>query len=233
MVADLPPALPISRYRTMLFDCDGVLLNSNRLKTEAFRDVASQFGDQPAQALVDYHVARGGVSRQRKFAYFAEQIIGADEPAALADRLVQEYGEQLRSSLSACEVAPGLAALKRATTDAQWGVVSGGSQAELREIFAQRDIDQYFELGIWGNPIDKPRLVANLRRDRALVAPVLFIGDSQYDHEIALEAGFDFLFVSAWSEFGDWRAYCSAHTLPAVPYLNDLLDEPVARGLDH
>jgi hypothetical protein len=42
---------------TLVFDCDGVVLNSNRIKTEAFRLVAAPYGEAAAEALVQYHLA--------------------------------------------------------------------------------------------------------------------------------------------------------------------------------
>ncbi|MFH7588150.1 HAD family hydrolase, partial [Oceanimonas smirnovii] len=61
---------PVTDYVTLVFDCDGVVLNSNKVKTEAFYKAALPYGEAAAQAMVDYHVAHGGVSRYKKFAYF-------------------------------------------------------------------------------------------------------------------------------------------------------------------
>ena len=38
--------------RTWFFDCDGVILDSNAAKTEAFRMVATPYGGEAAEALV-------------------------------------------------------------------------------------------------------------------------------------------------------------------------------------
>ena len=64
--------IDITNYKTIVFDCDGVILNSNKIKIDVFYDVAINFGASAsqAQALVDYHVKFGGVSRYRKFDYF-------------------------------------------------------------------------------------------------------------------------------------------------------------------
>ena len=45
---------PLAEYKTLVFDCDGVVLNSNQLKIQAYHDVAIEFGanEQQAQALV-------------------------------------------------------------------------------------------------------------------------------------------------------------------------------------
>jgi len=57
----------LNEYQTLVFDCDGVVLNSNKIKTQAFYEAAKHFGHESAQALVDYPVANGGISRYAKF----------------------------------------------------------------------------------------------------------------------------------------------------------------------
>ena len=57
-------------YATLVFDCDGGVLDSNRIKTEAFRSAALPWGEAAAQALVDHHIGHGGVSRVAKFGHF-------------------------------------------------------------------------------------------------------------------------------------------------------------------
>ena len=41
---------PLAEYKTLVFDCDGVVLNSNQLKIQAYYDVAIKFGANEAQA---------------------------------------------------------------------------------------------------------------------------------------------------------------------------------------
>ncbi len=67
--------IDIHDYKTIIFDCDGVILNSNKIKSEAFRIVASQYGDKEARKLVTYNKENGGVSRYVKFNYFINEII--------------------------------------------------------------------------------------------------------------------------------------------------------------
>ena len=33
----------MKKYKSIIFDCDGVILNSNEIKTESFRKVSKQF----------------------------------------------------------------------------------------------------------------------------------------------------------------------------------------------
>ena len=53
--------------KSIVFDCDGVVLNSNKLKTQAFYNAALPYGEKAAIALVSYHIKNGGISRNHKF----------------------------------------------------------------------------------------------------------------------------------------------------------------------
>ena len=55
--------LNLSSYKTIIFDCDGVILNSNKIKTEAFYNVTATYGIEAANELVSYHKLNGGISR--------------------------------------------------------------------------------------------------------------------------------------------------------------------------
>ena len=59
----------LSSYKTIIFDCDGVILNSNKVKTQAFFDLAKPWGIQAQNMLTDHHVNNGGISRHKKIAH--------------------------------------------------------------------------------------------------------------------------------------------------------------------
>ncbi len=62
----------LKSYKNLIFDCDGIILNSNKIKTDAFKEVVSHYGDKVAEELVNFHVMNGGISRYEKFNYFFE-----------------------------------------------------------------------------------------------------------------------------------------------------------------
>ena len=59
----------LKSYKNLIFDCDGIILNSNKIKTEAFKEVVSHYGDNAAEELVKFHVMNGGISRYEKFKF--------------------------------------------------------------------------------------------------------------------------------------------------------------------
>lgn len=212
----------LSRYQTLVFDCDGVLLNSNALKTEAFHEVALPFGHAEADRLVEYHQQRGGISRNAKFQYFVDEILISTPQKPQVDDLVARYASLVFEKLLSCEEASGLADLRALTAGKRWMVVSGGAELELREVFKLRGLTHLFDAGIHGSPTSKSDIFARELACGKLTRPSLYIGDSRYDHVAASGAGLDFLFISGWTEFSDWRNYCAEHEIQSVRAVDEL-----------
>lgn len=208
----------LAAYSTLVFDCDGVVLNSNRVKTQAFYQAALPYGEEAAQALVDYHVTHGGISRYKKFELFLAEMVGGSEGPG-REELLESYAGQVRAGLLECEVAPGLEELRRNTSHARWLIVSGGDQNELREIFAARDLADLFDGGIFGSPDTKDEILAREQANGNITAPALFLGDSTYDHRASAAAGLDFVFLSGWTEVPGWNTWCEEEGLT---HLSDL-----------
>ena len=207
-----------------------MVLNSNQTKIDAYYAVAKKMGgsDAQAQAFVDHHVAKGSFPRNGKTEYYLTEIVKQPVTKAILHQYMQAFEDVLDVTLMQCEVAAGLEALKAATPQAKWMLVSGGDQAELRRIFPRRklgnhNLAQLFEAGIFGGPDKKDEVLAREIANGNLQFPALFVGDSKYDHQAASRAGLDFVFLSDWTEVGDWRAYCTEHKITVLSNISQLL----------
>ena len=121
-----------------------------------------------------------------------------------------------------CEIATGLEALRASTPNAQWSILSGGDQQELRKLFANRRIDHLFDGGIFGSPDNKDEVLARKKTNGNLQFPALYIGDSKYDYEAATRAGLDFIFLSNWTEVLDWQEFCTTNQVKVLGSISDL-----------
>lgn len=212
----------LRRYSTLVFDCDGVVLDSNRVKTRAFYEAALPYGEAAAQKLVEYHVSHGGISRYKKFALFlAEMTDGRSGPGL--EELLESYATRVRDGLMSCDIAPGLKELRETTPDARWLIVSGGDQAELRDVFAARGIHENFNAGIFGSPDTKNEILARELSQGTITGDALFLGDSKYDHQASTAAGLDFVFVSDWTEVPGWDNWCAGNGIASVRSLRELV----------
>lgn len=220
-------SLSLSDYKTFIFDCDGVLLDSNKVKTKAFYQAALPYGEAAAQDLLEYHVANGGVSRYKKFAYFLEHIAPLHNTQVAVEvdlaSLLNSYAELVQKGLLSCEIATGLKELRYQTQKSRWLVVSGGDQKELHSIFAQRDLSSLFDGGIFGSPDTKDHILARELDNENIQFPALFLGDSKYDYQAAHQAGIDFVFINGWSEVKDYKEWCKFNALSSIDRIEDLL----------
>ncbi|MGJ5627860.1 HAD family hydrolase [Nostoc sp. CALU 1950] len=215
--------LSLPSYKTLVFDCDGVILNSNKLKTEAFYQVALPYGEDAAQALVNFHVQNGGISRYRKFEYFLQTIIGEYSQPETLNELLLAYASTVRVGLLTCSLAPRLLELRNYLPNTRWLIVSGGDQSELRQVFTTQGIAHLFDGGIFGSPDTKEQILLREKERINLITPALFLGDSQYDYLAASQTGLDFIFISGWTEMKGWLEFCSRFNLPYIESIDMLI----------
>ena len=220
----------ISDYSTIIFDCDGVVLDSNKVKTQAFFDIAEPWGIEAQNLLTNYHINNGGISRHKKVAYLLNIIlpslsfeIPADQKNELYELLLDNYAKCVSNGLSSCPISPFLEEIRHHSSNSKWAIVSGGDQKELNLLFKKRDIASYFDAGIFGSPDDKKVILERELASNNFSMPTLFLGDSKYDHLSASAFNIDFVFVSAWTEFKEWKSYITSNQITAIPSLGELL----------
>lgn len=214
--------IAINKYKTWIFDCDGVILDSNGIKTGAFYEVALSYGKDRAAALVKYHKEYGGMSRFKKFEYFFTDILKMKVFDNELERALRQYGSIVRKKLMECPESRGLRSfLGLIPEESRKIVVSGGLKEELQDVFAGRGLDKYFD-AIYGSPDSKEVILERERKAGGIVSPAIFIGDTQYDHECAQKIGADFIFMSRHTEFDEWKDYCEVKNVMVVQDLTDL-----------
>jgi phosphoglycolate phosphatase-like HAD superfamily hydrolase len=216
--------LPISQYKTILFDCDGVVLNSNFLKIEAYRLTALEFGasEEDAMKLVNHHIEYTGISRNIKFTYFLETILKKQADESSMNHLLKQLNIEVERLLENCDIAEGLERLREKTKQAHWMIVSGGDQEEIIRLFSRKSLLKYFDVGIFGSPDSKEEIVARELKKTTGHSPALFIGDSKYDYQVAKKNNLDFIFLSGWTNFFEWKNFCEENKIEVHQKLDDL-----------
>jgi phosphoglycolate phosphatase-like HAD superfamily hydrolase len=210
-------------YDSIIFDCDGVILNSNRIKSNAFFETVKPFGEKYALQLVNYNMMNGGISRYEKFNYFITEILPQNSLFIDINELLIRFSSIVKTDLIKCDVTFGLDMLRESCKSINWSIVSGGDEEELNYIFRVRNIYHYFNSGIFGSPANKFQIVTKGINSNIYNGKVLFLGDSKFDYEVARHFGFDFIFVYQWTEFKDWQKFCRNNNIIAIKEIVDLL----------
>lgn len=174
----------------IVFDCDGVILESVPIKTRAFARVAAPFGDEAVDRLLIYHKAHGGVSRYTKFEWLYREVLGREITQEELAALGRQYAEIAFEEVCRCELVPGVEAVfKRWQGWVPMYVCSGAPHEELNCILKGRGLDQYFA-GIYGSPPAKAELLRCIIT-QAGVEPIttVMVGDSVTDLDAAETVG--------------------------------------------
>lgn len=217
--------MELSKYKTWFFDCDGVLLDSNQLKSESFYEVALPYGKENAKALVECNKRLGGVTRFDKFRYFFGTILEKKNFEKELEKALHNFSTLVCEKLISCPETSGVRDfLSSLPTNTRKYVVSGGAQSEIRYVFKQRGLDIYFN-GIYGCPDSKEVIMGDRVRSSDIEYPAVFIGDSQYDYEIAMRFNLDFFFMTKHTELKDWKSYFVDKRVKIIESFNDLYFE--------
>lgn len=214
--------MELNEYKTWFFDCDGVLLDSNQLKSESFYEVALPYGKENAKALVECNKRLGGVTRFEKFGYFFETILGKKTFEKELEKVLNNFSALVCEKLINCPETSGVRDfLSSLPINTRKYVVSGGAQSEIQYVFKQRGLDIYFN-GIYGSPDSKEVIMSNIVKLPDMKYPAVFIGDSQYDYEIAKRFNLDFFFMTKYTELKDWKSYFVDKRVKIIESFNDL-----------
>ncbi|MDC0336583.1 HAD hydrolase-like protein [Alphaproteobacteria bacterium] len=207
-----------------LFDCDGVILNSNYLKTLAFREALGLYPQSRVDEFIKYHVSMGGVSRYAKFNYFFQEIYFQPNSSDLAAEVSERFANILCDQLRNAEMAANLSTLRSLTSEKRWYVISGGDQAELRQLFKSRSLSTFFDGGVYGSPRNKYEIIDLLISNGSLSGSSVFFGDTSYDMQVAQHYGFKFIFVHGWSEQKELLSLCCQRNIPTIKALENLIN---------
>jgi beta-phosphoglucomutase-like phosphatase (HAD superfamily) len=187
-----------SRYQAVFFDFDGVVLDSVQVKTRTFAAMFRQYGPEVEQAVVEYHLTNGGVSRFEKFRHFYENFLSR----SITDLELKTCGDEfsrlaLQAVLDSGYIPGVLEALKQLKEmNTPCFVASGTPDEEIKFIVEEKGLAPYF-LEAHGSPKKKADIVLDIAGRYALVPEqCLFIGDAMTDFDAAKDSGTAFLGIA-------------------------------------
>lgn len=183
-------------YSSIIFDFDGVIVDSATIKADAFAEIYRDEDPGKIRQVVAYQLLHGGVSRRTKFRHFETELFGRAVDEAGLDALCRRYSEIVLDRVLECPFVEGAVEfLERYSGRLPLHVVSGTPHDELGLIIRERDLAKYF-VGYIGAPTTK------LDAFRSIVAEggyapdeVLAVGDSITEYQAAELIGLPFLAI--------------------------------------
>lgn len=184
-----------SNWQAIIFDFDGVVAESGKIKTQAFAELYRSYGDEVVAAVAQHHKQNGGMSRYRKFHYYQKHFLNKPPLTSEEEKeLDRQFSKLVMEAVIACDAVPGANELiQQQAAKIPLFVASGTPEIELKEIVKRRGLAPYFT-EVRGAPTLKQELVASILATYKLIPEsVLMIGDALVDYESAHSNGVAFL----------------------------------------
>jgi HAD superfamily hydrolase (TIGR01549 family) len=172
--------------KNIFWDFDGVLIDSNNIRTNGFREIFHEHPRNLVDQLIEYHFKNGGLSRYDKIKYFYEKIL----KKSISKTQVVEYSNSYKSIMlnhllnKKFLINDSLNFIKNNNSKNMF-LVSASDEKELTIICEYLDLKKYF-IEIKGSPTTKKNNLKNLLCEYNLESvDSVLIGDSFNDYEAA------------------------------------------------
>jgi len=196
--------LLLNKYDLCIFDCDGVIFDSNDLKIQAMEEVLKSnfFSVSEIKSSLDYFKNNFGKSRFHHVDYFLNNFfcVEANKRKALKHNILDDFSSKCQKLYLEAKLTPDILNLLNECVPKKF-IASGSEQSELRLILKYRKLSRYFE-SIFGSPTPKNEIIHNILEKESTKNAVL-IGDSFSDMSAAETNEIDFIFYSPFSNVKD------------------------------
>lgn len=180
--------------RAIVFDFDGVIADSNHIKTDAFVKLFEDYPQHIRELIRKFHLQNGGMSRFDKFRYIYANFLKEKLPEEKFNKLCDDFNKLVINGVINAPLFDGVKDfLKKHKGAYDMYIVSGTPDYEIKEIARKRKLDKYF-LKVLGSPRAKKELIGEvLKTGYYRPEEVIFLGDSINDYEGAMAAGVEFV----------------------------------------
>ena len=179
-----------NNYKNIIFDFDGVILDTNTLKESNIEKVVKKYlNPQKCKLCLQHFNSNPGIPREIKLKKHIQD-------RKVLNNILDDYNKLNMKNLVNSKFVFGVEDFlkKWVSQNLKFFVLSGADQNELKFIIENKKIKRFFNY-IGGGPLTKIDHLNNLK----LSGKSIYFGDSKYDNFVANKFGFDFIFVNGYT----------------------------------
>ena len=187
----------IDKKKLIIFDFDGVLVDSVDVKKNAFGEMYAKYGNDIVNMVHEHHIENGGLSRFEKFRHYHKNFLGIDLDQNSIDEMAQEFSTFVIQKVVDAQWIPGAKKFLEKLYEAKKKcvVVSATPQNEIELIVEERNMSHYFS-EIYGSPVSKyDNLMKTLENNFINSDDAIFFGDALADWNSSKNANIQFVGV--------------------------------------
>ena len=183
------------KKKILIFDFDGVILDSVKIKTHAFKEIFKNYPKPIIKKIIHHHEVNGGMSRFKKIKYYYKYFIKKKLTKKIEKKIIKRFKSIIFKQLLKCKFIPGSYLFLKKNKNYDCYISSGTPQNELKQICKKRGITKYFK-NIYGSPMNKENHIRQiLKKNRIDKKNFIFLGDSVTDKNAAKKCNISFIQV--------------------------------------
>jgi phosphoglycolate phosphatase-like HAD superfamily hydrolase len=178
--------------KILIFDFDGVIVESNGIKDEVFRKIFSNYPDYYEEMMV-YHKDHVSESRVKKFDYLLK-IMGREFDAQGKEKLMKDFSDFSLKLMESVSFVAGAKEMLEKASHLPLYLASVTPIEDLEQILRKLNLRVFFKDVYGCPPWTKPDAILSIL-DREKITPdeALLIGDSAGDQRSAKLTGIKFI----------------------------------------
>ncbi len=202
----------------IIFDFDGVIINSHKVKTEAFFYVFKKFGNHVALKAKNFHLKNISSSRYYKFNSVLKKL---PKSKKISINLIDnKFDNFVNSGIKKLKLSPHLLNFLKKNKNKYFFYISTATpQNKIIEILKKKKIHKYFT-NIYGYPKSKEEHINKIKKNKK---DTFFIGDSYSDYLVAKKTKVNFL-LKLNSENKNFRNKYKINKIKSFKYLDNKIN---------
>ena len=174
----------------IVFDFDGVIINSHKVKTKAFYEIFKLYGKNVANEAKKFHEKNIGKSRFFKFKFILKKILNKNITKSELANLDKNFDIFVQKKIKTLVPSKYLLKfLKGQKNNNNLYISTGTPQNKIIEILKEKNLLSYFKK-IYGSPSSKISHINEIKKSNK---NVLFIGDTLEDYNAAKKTNVNFI----------------------------------------
>ena len=175
----------LSKTSQIFWDFDGVIKESTSIKSFAYKEMFSQYGDKILKQVLEHHNKYEGVSREVKIPFYFNEFVGIKLSLQEMEEKCNEFsGKVIQKVIDSSWVEGVLHFLKFNPFHQRFVLITGTPYLEIVKILTSLEIIECFQC-VYGSPMTKIEALDQEIKPETELKKCLFIGDSLTDYEAA------------------------------------------------
>lgn len=181
----------LEKIDCIIFDFDGVLVDSNHIKAEAFQNFYNK--NPKYHEISQFLTEKSGLSRFEKFSFIENEILG-NNYSIKESTLLSKFSEMVMNKvINAKWIDGAIDFLDTAKNKVPMYVVSAAPQEELLIIIKKRELVNYFNF-VYGSPKSKvDNIKTIIKQNKYDNNKVLMVGDAIEDYQSSIASNIFFI----------------------------------------